>query len=468
MAAMGLEKAIPKHHETRTALLRVFPGAELPLQAGIVRKLHLFGPEAAESIDLLIRVASSSDSDVSLRAVAITALAHMTPDESRIDDALMALLENPEWELVEQAAAVLSARHNQSLPMAAIECLLRMLGHEDVHHRMVAAAMLSDARQVPRLVAQTLLNRLEQEEVSEIEDILIRELVRRAPETMRLTVERLPGAGIKKLAIYQYLLWAIATQRPVEVAKLLESSDHTVRTAIAWVLHRLGPYADDTLACVLPLLESADRDVVHDALIALGRTGPAAARAALRLGELLAGDDAELSDCAEEALISIGYSAIPALRAARDLAGSAGQAAIDRVLEHLSYAPSHFESPQPAATEIEQPIDVLASEVEHQDLELFYVVGQLLLTHGALSFQRLHDEVQSRKKAGTVRPGLSCGASTIRLTIAKLERTWPAESGETIILIDRARNAKGGLTKQGRAYLQRVAEFLELPVPPMP
>jgi hypothetical protein len=465
ISSMGLEKAEVKHNETRAALLRVFPAADRTLQIGILGKLHVFGSVASDSIALMIEHAVSATNPVSLRLAAVTGLARMSRDAKEIDEVLFRLLESSEWQLVQAAASVLSLRHGDSLPIPVIHRLLQYLTHENRDFRGVAAASMADACHEHQKIVEALLDSLDHEDDPDVQDMIIQQLVTRRSETMVLIPDRLPRVSLVRVPVYQYVLLGIAQRQPEMVANLLCTAEVRNRQAAAWVLHSLGPAADRALDALLPLLESPDQDIIRDSLIAFGRIGPSAVRAVPQLARLLVSEHGDISDWAEEALISIGFSAIPALQLAQNKASRSEKSEFDRVLQRLSYAAAGSQVTNLDDTNVEKVVDVLSGQIDRSDVELYYHVGRLLVAHGALSFQRLHTELQSLKAVGLVRQGLACGASTIRLTIAKLERIWSEESDGTVQLIDRGKNAKGGLTVRGVAFLQRVADFLGLPMP---
>jgi HEAT repeat protein len=242
----------------------------------------------------------------------------------------------------------------------------------------------------------TLMHMIEYEADDEVCWAVVAAISAAGTEALPALIELLQRARLRATPLIQAALLGIGETAAGELARTLLTADSiVVRQAAAWVLASLGPKAEPAVPVLAELLDSPDKEIVLDAIVALANIGRVGRVCTASLAGFLRDPDETISEWATKALLSIGPEAVPILQELRSNLDEGQRGSIDHVLESLGAVVSDAIS------------DDGFKGIKNQNaLELFAVVGALLLKHGPASYDDLKQWIVDMKAKGEVRTNL--------------------------------------------------------------
>jgi len=426
---------------------------ELTVDATEGEKLMLVGAmgkvKDSAAVPYLESVLRSSEVQTGVKCMAIKSLGEISQGDDDAERVAIEAISHSEPAVVLMAASIVYRREGR-LPSAAVDRLLEQLASERAELRAVAARFIAYIGPPVGCALPRLMWMLEHETDNAVCKEVVAAVSAAGIDAMPGLIELLRQNKIRTMPLVQMALLGIGEQAAGEVARLCLTTDNSiVRQAASWVLASLGPKAAPAVPVLLELLDSADREVVTDTIVAFGNLGRVGKDCTNRLATFLWDRDETIREWAKQALISIGPEAVPTLERLQADVDEEKCERIDEVLTglHALMGLAVVDRGVKGVTDI-------------NTLELFKVVGDLLLEHGRLSQEKLSVEIGKMKKKRKLRKDLPCSERQIGLVIERMEKAIFEQDGTKTVLVNRKAGVKGGLTPAGESLHFQVAKYL--------
>jgi HEAT repeat protein len=420
-------------------------GEEKALVAGALGRVKHAG-----AVPLLESILSSTEAESELKAYAAIALGEISTGQDAAEAALVAAVACDDCNVAFVAASALHKRDNRlGVPKEAVDHLIEHLDSPVAEMRQSAAMLLGSIGAVARPAVPKLLRMLEEESDDQVCLAVVGALSAAGKDALPGLIEMLQGENLRTRSLLQQTLLGMGETAAGEVAlTMMTANSLMARRAAAWLLASLGPKAAEAVPVLLPLLDSEDNELVTDTIVAFGNIGRAAKDCTQKLAKFLWNSDETIRGWAAQAIYSIGPEAVPELQKMRSAADADHREKLDDVIANLSAL-------------FTVPMSGFKGITDMDALELFRIVGDLLLEHGRMSHNELARAIVELQAAGDVDLNLSASPRQIGTTIKFLEEKLSEADGAPVVLVNRKKRVKGGLTAIGQAAHEQITEFLQ-------
>ena len=405
---------------------------------------------ARELVPLLASLLADDRLDVELRSSIATSLGEVGGESKEAMQALASALRHSDWQIVLSAAIALSSANAKS-QFEAMTFLIKLLDSDDRNLRGSAAAGLQEFGKQLKRAVPALVSRLLKERDEEILEEVIRTLMSAGNAAFPELLRELTRCDVSGRHVIGLALLHVGQDATADMARaMLESEHRAVRECLASVLYRLGPRAVDAVPTLIKMIERGDADVKHDAIVALAAVGADARAATATLIGAFDTVDEETVAWVEKALFSIGSEALPLIRASRGEGSDRRRACLERVGERLG------------ALDPASKGDAFGWLADDRLIELFVIVAGLVSGNKKpMGGKALSQALMKMREMGALPHRISVSPGYIRKSLRALEDLLTQESGRTIHLFERKRNAAGRLTSDGHDFLERALSYLK-------
>ncbi len=432
------------------ALIQALDDPAQEIRTGALSRLAQIANPNSRIICILSEYATNQEIEQNFRLMAISGLARNVNDNLVLDQVFQRLLRdnNPYFRLYALAGLNTSKRE---WPESGREVLLDLLASTNLDCRGGAAQLIAESGERAIEFLEPLIAGLTIEQDGDVCEAMLNAISCCGKQAIPRLIEVLSSSGPKLLPVIQRALLCVGRDSVLELAEMCASDNKILRQSGVWLLHSLGPKAAQAVPRLLSLLNSPDKEVVQDIVVAFCRMGPFAVDAVEPLARLVISGDEDVSQWAKAGILNVGYRAVKLLRSMVPSLNLDSANKIQAIIDELTGE---------VGTTGREKVSVMGVS-NRKDLERFRLVATIFQEFGPCSFNDIASEIDARIQASLVKHDLGLSASGIRLLVRRIEKAMSNELGSEVKLFSNENNRKGTLTRTGKMILQKVNVCLE-------